>query len=163
MATTTPPGSSRDNPKDQPATYEPLSADMIKGVYKNLGQDVIYITDDRAFRYLEPWKHKLQHSGDWLGRLSLVCTLTLTLVTVDFKPRFSISSEHWLSIFEALTIVSVFWLLRTLYARLFLKIETVEDMIERFKNLPPPSVKLSFWDRIKAYYSIGHSKTMVPK
>jgi hypothetical protein len=157
------PGASRENPKDQPATYEPLSADLISGIYKNLGQDIIYITDDKAFRYLEPWRHKLQHRSDWLGRLSLVCTLALTLVTADFKPRLNISSEHWLAAFEALTIVSAFWLCRALHARLFLSVETVEEMIERFKNLQPPPAKLSFWDRVKAHYSIGHSKTVLPK
>ena len=145
----------------QEAVYQPLSEEMIAGVYKNVKQDLIYITGDRAYRYLEPWKHKLEHGTDWLSRLSLVATLALTLSTADFRPRLNISAQHWLAFFEALTMVSGVWLLRTLYARLFLKTETVEEMIERFKNLPAPAPRVSFWGRAKAYYSIGHSKTHI--
>jgi hypothetical protein len=51
---TLPTAENPQNPKDEPAIYQPASDDMIAGIYKNLRQDVIYITGDRAYRYLEP-------------------------------------------------------------------------------------------------------------
>jgi hypothetical protein len=56
-------------------------------------------------------------------------------------------------VFGALTILSSIWLIQTLYSNLFLHVEGVDEIIERFKNLPPPAPKLYLWQRAKAYFS----------
>jgi len=98
----------------------------------------------------------MEHRGDWLGSLSLFCTLMLTLLTTDFKDRFSVPKSSWLLVFSVITALSGIWLARTLYSRLSIRIETVDEMIQKFKNLPLTPLKPGIWQRLRAYYSRSH-------
>jgi hypothetical protein len=129
---------------------------MVGAVYENITHDIIKISVDKAFIYLDAWARKMRHHGDWLGRLSLSCTLTLTLLTAEFKDKFNVTKEYWLLFFSVLTALSLIWLFQVLRNQLFVRVESVNEIIGKFKNLPPPPTKLGFWARVKAYYSRGH-------
>jgi hypothetical protein len=139
---------------NSPAQYK--IEQLVSGVHANYSQEIIQINSDRAYRYLIDWKMKLESSADLIGRLSLFSTLSLTLLTADFKDRFGVNKGHWEAICLALMMVSLLWLGKTLWGALFNRPESVERMVEKFKNAPPPPAKLGIWSRMKTYYSRGH-------
>ena len=143
-------------PLGSPAQYS--IQQMPGSVYQNLTQEIIYITADKAYRYLNDWRQKLEAQDSWIAPLSLSVTLLLALLTADFKDKFSVSKEHWASLFIVGFVVALVWLLFTLKRRLWNSAESTDDIIEKFKNLPSPPPKLGFLKRLNAYYTRGWGK-----
>jgi hypothetical protein len=129
---------------------------MIGAVYENVTHDIIKISTDKIYNYLEAWSAKMQRRGDWAGSLSVFCTVTLTLLTADFKDRFNVPKFYWLLAFSVIAVLSGIWLTQAVFRRLITKVETVNEMVDKFKNLPPMPAKVTMWQRIVAYYSRGH-------
>ena len=55
------------------------------GVYSNLDQDVILITEDRLRLVLQAHTDALEKKSLWLTPFSIALSIILTLVTADFK------------------------------------------------------------------------------
>jgi hypothetical protein len=121
-------------PLGQPAEY---TIQQLPGtVYENLNQEIIYITADKAHRYLSEWRQKTEAQGSWIAPLSLGASLLLALLTADFKDKFGFSKEYWSALFFVALVATIAWLLRTLQRRFWNPPESTDAIIEKFKNKP---------------------------
>jgi hypothetical protein len=103
-------------------------------VYENFHQDVLHITADKAHRYLDDWRQKIEAQGSWLAPLSLGASLLMTLLTADFKDRFNVPKEYWSALFFVCFLAAVIWLFYSIRRRLQNPPVSSNQIVERFKN-----------------------------
>ena len=103
-------------------------------LYENLHQDIVHITADRAHRYLDYWRQKIEARGAWVTPLSLAASLLMTLLTADFKDRFNVPKEYWSALFFVCFLAAVMWLVCSIKRRIQNPPESSNQMVERFKN-----------------------------
>jgi hypothetical protein len=115
-----------------PSTGQPCT---IPGtLYENLHQDVVQITTDKARRYLDDWRQKIEAQGSWVAPLSLSASLLMTLLTADFKDRFSVPKEYWFALFSVSFLAAVAWLAGSIKRRIQNSSESSSQIVDRFKN-----------------------------
>ena len=140
------------NTAPPPGSSAVYTTQQLPGIeYKNLGQEIISITGDKARLYLNDWRQKVEHGADITGRVSLCCTLILTLLTADFKDKLILSKEALTHVFWGITFISLWVLMHTLRKRLFVHIETTDEIVERFKNMPETATP-AFATRLQTFF-----------
>jgi len=105
----------------------------------NLAQDLIYVTEDKAYIYLDEWRRKIEGQGGWINPASLLATMTLTLLTADFKDKFNIKKEYWFAVFLVASILTALYLTASIVKTLRGRPESVTQMVEKFKNVSKKS------------------------
>jgi hypothetical protein len=121
-----------------PGEHAEYSLQPLPGVvFQNLDQDIIHITADKARLYLGDWCRKIEAQGSWIAPLSLGAGLLLSLLTADFKDRLGVPKEYWSALFFVSLLATAIWLGRTLWHRCFNRAESVEEIVTKFKNVPP--------------------------
>jgi hypothetical protein len=126
----------QSRPEQERARYEPLAADMVNAVYKNISQDVIYITGDKVFIYLDAWRRKIILRWSVATPFGVLLSLILTLSTAEFKDRLGFTKEVWSALFMLLAAVVFLWLVISVIFALIKRAESVEEMVDKFRNVP---------------------------
>ena len=114
---------SKDAPEASPP--EDLQAHIVK-INKNTNQKLIIVTHDKTMLCL---KRNLSRLGknEWLAPLSTVLTITLALITADFRGAFGLGPAEWKAMFVISGFITTGWLAHTL--RKSLKSLTMNDVI----------------------------------
>lgn len=81
--------------------------------------DVIHITSDKLVNILTTHFNKLNKPHDIIGALALSLSLVIALITSTFNERWGISPDTWYGIFITLLVISIIYLLYTIYNRIF--------------------------------------------
>ena len=90
-------------------------------------------TDDKLFRRLSTIYKDIAHSSDWVGGLGLVVTITLTLVTSNFKDALGLTAETWHTLFKIGDFLAFCNLFYALYYAFFRKV-TIDDIIDTISS-----------------------------
>ena len=108
-------------------------------VYENLEQDIIYITADKAHRCLDEWRQRIEAQGSWVGPLSLVGSLLVTLLTADFKDKLGVPKEYWAATFLVCFLAAMFLLVRNIKRRMVNTPESSDEIVEKLKRKRAPA------------------------
>ena len=119
---------------------DPSLLKLVTNVNENVASELIYITDDKAYIFLDAWRRKLENRHSWLGPVSLLISLVSTIVTTEaFKDRLGLTKDQWPAVYYTFTLFSIAWLVYTLYQLVMCRPETVEELVEKLKNAKFPS------------------------
>ncbi len=125
---------------DQPNNTEGLITNLEKEfsgtvtVHTNLDQEVIITTKDKIKLALSETKDILESKRLWTTPLGTFLSLFVTLLTADFKEKsFGLTSSVWQAIFVISSIVSIGYLIKSLY--LLYKFRDKGDIEEIIKQL----------------------------
>ncbi len=103
----------------------------VEKVSLNLSQSVVVTTEDKLRLKLQIHLSETERSKEWIAPLSILVSLTLTLLSADFK-NFFLSADTWNAIFIMSTITSAGWLLFAL-KRAFCS-RSIDSLIEEIKS-----------------------------
>lgn len=106
---------------------------QVSGVYLNVSQNLIVITEDKLRIHLSKSTKKMEKRGGWMAPLGIFVSLLLSILTADFK-NFGLESSTWEAMFIIGAVASFLWLAYALLQRLH--VETVDEVIERIKKEP---------------------------
>ncbi|NRF17533.1 hypothetical protein [Vibrio coralliilyticus] len=94
--------------------YDPDTVSVVQ-IHRNVDQEVIQITEDKLENILIKYAKNLSLRDSWLGPLSIVLTVIITLSTATFSETFGIEPAVWKALFVIIGCVSFLWLLKTVY------------------------------------------------
>jgi bacteriorhodopsin len=130
-----------DNPMNVAASYQPLLPEFQTEIYKNLNLEVIQITADKAKLILTDWRRKIHWQWSWSTPLAIFLSLLLTLTTTTgYKDALSVSKDVWAAFYLLLTLASVVWLLWTIVYICRNRAESVENIVNKFKNVKSETI-----------------------
>ena len=93
----------------QPTEYV-TGVKLVKQVFDNVAQDIIYTSTDKLYRPLQEWRDQLRQRHLWIEPAALFLTLLFTQVTTDAKDKFGVKKEMWGGILLLLTISAGCWM-----------------------------------------------------
>jgi len=117
----------------EPAKYV-TGVKLVKQVFDNAAQDIIYTSTDKLYRPLQEWRDQLRQRHSWVEPVALFVTLLLAQVTTDAKDKFGVKKEMWGGIFLLLTIAAGCWMIYKLF-RLTKPCRTIDDVIKRITGV----------------------------
>lgn len=100
-------------------------------VVTNLGENIIFTTEDKIRICLMNHLGNLEEKRGWLTPLGLFLTIILTFLTTDFKEWF-LPKATWQAIFIILGFVFFLWLIIAIVKAI--KAKTIEDILEVIKK-----------------------------
>ncbi len=103
-------------------------------VYENLHQDVIHVTADKAHRYLDDWRQRIEAKGSWVAPLSLAASLLVALLTADFKDKFNVPKEYWSALFFVWFVAATLWFAKAVRRRVQNPPESPGQILEKLKH-----------------------------
>ncbi|EGQ8033799.1 hypothetical protein G5Y08_000010 [Vibrio parahaemolyticus] len=104
-------------------------------VHRNVDQEVIQITEDKLENILIKYAKNLGLKDSWLGPLSILITVIITLSTATFNAALGIEAAVWKALFVFVGIVSVFWLCKSLVSIFRKRKESsIRFLISKIKN-----------------------------
>ena len=95
----------------------------------NVDSDKIVITRDKLYCKLSKHYEKLGHRYDWIGAVALTVTLSSTLITSQFKPRFGIDPNVLTGVLFTLTVGSGAYTIYTCIKSYQSRSHKIEDVI----------------------------------
>jgi len=104
----------------------------IEEIHRNVGQELIEITEDKLKLLLAEHLSSIESRNTWHTPLALLITIVLVLTTTQFKESLGLSADTWAAIFIMSAGLCVFWLGRTLWERP--KKSTAQELIDKIKN-----------------------------
>lgn len=104
----------------------------VNEVHSNVGQEVIEITSDKLCLILNEHIQVMESRTHWQAPLGILITIILVICTAEFKAAFGLTKDTWSAIFIISAILSLIWLIRSLYT--MAKAKTVEDILNAAKN-----------------------------
>ncbi len=110
-------------------------------VSKNLTQEILVITIDKAKLCLMEHQSILRSQRNWIAPAGILIALVTSLVATDFKSFLGIKADFWQAIFVLLSIASGIWLIVTLFRALQKRGKGgVDKLIRKLReNLPETS------------------------
>jgi len=87
-----------------------ISMLKVAKIHKNLDQEIIVITEDKAKLAILEYNNNLSKSNSWTVPLGICVTITLTLFTADFKD-FIFEKVYWFALFIFSDILFFTWFL----------------------------------------------------
>ncbi len=106
--------------------------------YKNLTQDILVITVDKAKLCLIEHQSILKSQRNWVAPLGIFLTLVASLVAADFKNFIGIPYAFWQAIFVLLSIASGVWLIVTLICAFQNRGKGgIEELVRKLKESSP--------------------------
>lgn len=104
-------------PSTKGSTYIELDKELLEGftVQKNLSQEAILITTDRAKLCLIQYKEVLKSQWDWIAPAGILITLVTSLFATDFRNFLGIQADFWKALYVLLSIMTLGWLLKALF------------------------------------------------
>jgi hypothetical protein len=125
-----------------PTGPDPLSVDfalnqrMIVGrVDRNVTQDFIIITADRARLILRDAVDNMERSKAWQTPLGILATIFVALPITSFQDFLGLSKDTWKALFILAALLCVYWLLRSLLR--IANSPSVEDIVNRLRTAYP--------------------------
>lgn len=111
--TTTPP----DPDKPKPSIEFKMASSLmyVENVHTNVGQVVMTTTEDKIRLCLHDHLKTIESRQGWIAPLGVAITIFVTLLTSDFKDKFGIKKEAWQSFFLTFLVISVAWLIASLF------------------------------------------------
>lgn len=97
----------------------------------DLSQSIIVTTEDKLRLKLQTYLTSVEKTKEWIAPFSLLVSLSLSLVTADFKTLF-FSAEMWNAFFLIATMISAGWLIFSL--RQAFKSYSLDFLIEQIKS-----------------------------
>jgi hypothetical protein len=127
---------------DQKAHYRDEATRVIRGrpctirgtIYKNVDQDLICITEDRAKLYLDEWKRRIKAQGSWKRHLYQAAGFLLPLLTADLKDKFTVRKEYWSALFVVCLLFELLQLIRSIKHRRCSPPESTDQIVEKLKR-----------------------------
>ena len=101
-------------------------------VHSNVGQEIIEITADKLRLILNDNIQLMAARNEWHTPLSILVTITLVLITTNFKSVLGLSADTWAAIFIISAGLNALWLLKSLFS--LRKSISVEDILNAAKN-----------------------------
>jgi hypothetical protein len=117
----------------EPAEYV-TGVKLVKQVFDNVAQDIIYTSTDKLYRPLQEWRDQLRQRHSWIEPVALFVTLLFAQVTTDAKDKFGIKKEMWGGIFLLVTIAAGCWMTYKLL-QLTKPCLTIDDVIKRITGV----------------------------
>lgn len=96
----------------------------------NTNSDRIVITRDKLHVKLSRHFDKLKHQRDWIGAISLCISISLTLLTSDFKKVLNIDPLMWRGIFIMFLIFAIIYTIYTIYKAFKSLHHNIDDVID---------------------------------
>ncbi|MCK2045596.1 MULTISPECIES: hypothetical protein [Chromohalobacter] len=100
-------------------------------VHSNIDQRIIQITEDKLTLILNEHLSNIEMKNSWMAPLGILATLLVVFATTDFKTAF-FSADTWQAIFIISTILTVVWLIKSLY-RLY-QSESISTVLAKIKQ-----------------------------
>jgi hypothetical protein len=101
-------------------------------VHDRTAQTLMYITESELRLTLFLNLDRMEKQGAWKVPLAFFVPTALAMVTADFDKRFGLSGDFWLAVFFLTAVISLGWLVRTLYQERN-RVE-VDDIVEELKS-----------------------------
>ncbi len=104
-------------PLQERRTYIELDKELLEGltVQKNVSQEAILITADKAKLCLIDYKNILESQRDWIAPAGILVTLVTSLFATDFKNFLGFQAEFWKALYALLSMATLVWLLIALF------------------------------------------------
>ncbi|RJP79258.1 MAG: hypothetical protein C4522_10385 [Desulfobacteraceae bacterium] len=103
----------------------------VEKVSLNLAQFVVVTTEDKLRLKLQNHLSEAEKSKEWIAPLSLLVSLSLALLSADFKDFF-LPADTWKAIFIISTVTSCIWMIFAL-KRAFCT-RSIDSLIEEIKS-----------------------------
>jgi phosphoglycerol transferase MdoB-like AlkP superfamily enzyme len=103
----------------------------VERVSLNLSQSVIVTTEDKLRLKLQAHLSTAEKTKDWIAPFSLLVSLSLALLSADFKD-FLFSAATWKALFIIAAVLSLGWLATTL--RQAFRSHSIDSLIEEIKS-----------------------------
>ncbi len=87
----------------------------VTNTFSNTNVNVIAITEDKLVNILTIHVGKLKKNKQWMAALSFCVSLSLVLLTSNFKNMLGLSGEQWQMVFFILLLASVVYLCFSVY------------------------------------------------
>ncbi|MFZ2494077.1 MAG: hypothetical protein WA208_21560 [Thermoanaerobaculia bacterium] len=104
---------------------------QVGGVYPNVEQKVILVTEDKVRLCLNANFQRAARSKQWLTVGGMILTFLLTLTTAQFRDFGGLSSQEWRGVMIAGLALSAFWFIVTI--RWAANTPTIEDIVAELK------------------------------
>lgn len=106
-------------------------------VCKNISQEILVITVDKAKLCLIEHQSILKAQRDWIAPAGILLALITSLVAADFKDFLMLKAEVWQAIFIILSIACGIWLVMALLCAYRNRGKgQVDELIEKLKESP---------------------------
>ena len=115
-----------------PLNIENKTVLEVTSIHRNTAQEVVEITTDRLRLVLVEHKQGFERKKEWQTPLGIIVTITLVLVTTDFRKTWGLESSFWQALFVMLLIASGYWFLKAGY--IGLTSPSISDVIEKIKK-----------------------------
>ena len=103
----------------------------VKVVHSNLDQEIIQVTEDKLRLVLKEHIAQIEEKKAWVAPLGILITVVTAFSTSAFKEA-GFKAATWEAIFVITGLLSLIWLIKTLYAAW--KMPSIEDIVEKIKN-----------------------------
>jgi len=125
-----------------------LDEELLEGstVCRNLSQEILVITTDKAKLCLLECQFILASQRNWIAPLGIFLTLLLSFAATDFKDFLGFSADFWQAFFFVALIMSGSWLMITLWKAFRNRGKgSVDSLINKLKESSPgtESVRIS--------------------
>jgi hypothetical protein len=120
----------------QPTTQQPIipssqSLIQVQKVNMNTSQELIVITEDKARICLMNHVQNIEKRNAWMAPAGILATLIITLATTTTKD-FIFSADVWQAIFAFSIVLTLIWLVNTLYK--IPKSKKIDDVLTELKS-----------------------------
>ena len=88
-------------------TISKTNSEFVENEINNVSSDIIRITEDKLRLKVANYEKSVAHCYDWVGAVGIIVTLSLSLLTTDFKDRFCVKAETWGAIFFIILIAAI--------------------------------------------------------
>ena len=110
-------------------TKNPVNSEFIENEINNTQSNKITITEDKLYRKLSSVYINISRHNEWIGALGVVVSITLALLTANFKSIFGLSSRAWFVFFVLFDIAALVYFVITLIWKFKDKV-TIDDIIK---------------------------------
>lgn len=102
--------------------------------YSNLDDNDIYITETRLENILLKHKTSLSAGSDWKTPFGLIIAISIVFPTTQFKSFLGFEPSMWQSCFFIVLLISIAWLIYSLYKRWESRDASLDNLIKTIKN-----------------------------
>lgn len=120
--------------RDAKFTLDDLATKKVQvgGVYPNVEQDVILITEDKVRLCLNENFNRAARAKQWITIAGAITTFILTLTTATFRDFGALTGQEWRGVVIACLIATSVWFLVSL--RWAVKAPKIEDIVRELKE-----------------------------
>lgn len=108
-----------------------VDPDMVKSLTTNVGQDLIYISEDKVRICLMKHAANLEQKHAWIAPASLGASIIVTLVSTTFQKFAGLSADFWKAVFFVGLIVSIVWGCTAWLKRK--RVKSVDELIDELR------------------------------